>query len=235
MTRRTPAVSCGRWTAQSQPGRPPRPPSTWRRLRLSRAGDVDAMRAALFAAFVAARAANDGEGIAAAALAMPTSQRFGVFPGQIPALMHEAYGVTSSLSTRCRLAAALARSWVYGGDAERALRFAEDARRLAAEVATPETAADALDAALLAHWGPDDFREQVEPGVATRRRRRPPGRPRASPLRAPVAAHHRMGMPRHRRRPSPAAGPGRGCVGIGLGSGRLLCELPSSHARACDR
>ncbi len=125
------------------------------------AGDVDAMRAALIASFVAARAAGDREAMAAAALAMPTSQRFGVVPGQIPALLYEAYGVTSSLPTRCRLAAALARSWVYGGDTERAARFAEEAQRLAAEVGTPETAADALDAALLTHWGPDDFSERL--------------------------------------------------------------------------
>src|SRR6266853_754843 len=57
--------------------------------------------------------------------------------------------------------AALARSWAYGGDAVRAARFAEDAQRLAAEVATPEAAADALDAALVAHWGPDDFGERL--------------------------------------------------------------------------
>ena len=125
------------------------------------AGDVDALRTALVAAFTAARRAEDGEGMAAAALAMPTSQRFGVYPGQIPALLHEAYGATNTLSTRCRLAAALARSWVYGGDAVRAARFAEDAQRLAAEVGTPEATADALDAVLLAHWGPDDFNERV--------------------------------------------------------------------------
>ena len=55
------------------------------------AGDVDAMRVALVAAFAAARAAGDSDALAAAALAMPTSQRFGVHPGQIPALVHEAY------------------------------------------------------------------------------------------------------------------------------------------------
>jgi hypothetical protein len=99
--------------------------------------------------------------MAAAALAMTTSQRFGVYPGQIPALLHEAYGATNSLSTRCRLAAALARSWVYGSDARRAARFADDAQRLAVEVGTPEATADALDAVLLAHWGPDDFNERV--------------------------------------------------------------------------
>ena len=121
------------------------------------AGDVDAMRAALVAAFTAARAAGDGEIMVAAALALPASQRFGVYPGQIPALLHDAYSASTSSSTRCRLAAALARSWVYGGDAARAVAFADDAQRLATESGTPEAMADALDAALLAHWGPDDF------------------------------------------------------------------------------
>jgi hypothetical protein len=124
-------------------------------------GDVDAMRAALVAAFAAARAAGDSEAMVAAALAMPTSQRFGVHPGQIPALLYEAYSAADTRSTRCRLAAALARSWVYGGDAVRAVRFAEDAQRLAVELATPEAAADALDAALVAHWGPDDFAQRL--------------------------------------------------------------------------
>ena len=125
------------------------------------AGDLDAMRTALVAAFDAARTAGENEAMAEAALAMPSSQRFGVHPGQIPALLHEAYNSVDEVSTRCRLAAALARSWVYGGDAARAARFADDAQLLAAEVATPEATADALDAALVAHWGPDDFAERV--------------------------------------------------------------------------
>ncbi len=124
-------------------------------------GDLDATRTALVVAFDAARTAGDTEAMAEAALAMPGGQRFGVHPGQIPALLHEAYTRTERLSTRCRLAAALARSWVYGGDAMRAARFADDAQRLAAEVGTPEATADALDAALVAHWGPDDFAERV--------------------------------------------------------------------------
>ncbi len=119
------------------------------------------MRAALVAAFADARAAGDGEAMAAAALAMPTSQRFGVYPGQIPALLFEAYAVAEAVPTRCRLAAALARSWVYGGDAARGATFADDAQRLAAEANVPEITADALDAALLAHWGPDDFAERL--------------------------------------------------------------------------
>src|SRR5437764_10209378 len=96
------------------------------------------------------------------ALPLPASQRFGVTPGQNPALLHEAYSMAGTPLTRSRLAAALARSWAYGGDAVRAARFADDAHRLAAEVASPEAAADALDAALVAHWGPDDFEQRVQ-------------------------------------------------------------------------
>ena len=123
--------------------------------------DLDAMRTALVAEFDEARAAGDTEAMADAALKMPAVQRFGVHPGQIPALLHEAYIATNRLSTRCRLAAALARSWVYGGDTARAARFADDAQSFAAELATAEATTDALDAALVAHWGPDDFAERV--------------------------------------------------------------------------
>ncbi len=125
------------------------------------AGDVPAMRSALVAAFEAARSAGDGGGMAAAALAMPASQRFGAYPGQLPALLHEAYEAADEVAAKGRLAAALARSWAYGGDAARAARFAVEAQRLAAEAGTSDAAADALDAALLAHWGPDDFGERI--------------------------------------------------------------------------
>jgi hypothetical protein len=122
---------------------------------------VDASREALFVAFATAREAGDREAMVAAALALPTSQRFGVHAGQVPALLHEAYSAVEDPFTRCRLASALARSWVYGGNAGRAATFADQAQRLAAEVATPEAMADALDAALLAHWGPDTFAERL--------------------------------------------------------------------------
>ena len=125
------------------------------------AGDVTGVRAALVAAFEAARSAGDSRLMAAAALAMPTSQGFGVHAGQLPALLHQAYEAAETPSARCGLAAALARSWVYGGDAVRAARFADEAQRLAAELGTAEATADALDAALLTHWGPDDFTERI--------------------------------------------------------------------------
>jgi hypothetical protein len=129
--------------------------------RLRAEGQVDAMRASLLAAFAAARAAGDTQGMVAAGLALPTSQRFGVHPGMILALLHEAYAAADTPLARSRLAAALARSWAYGYDAVRAARFADEAQRLAAEVALPDAVADARDAALVAHWGPDDFEQRV--------------------------------------------------------------------------
>jgi len=125
------------------------------------AGGVTGVQAALVAAFEAARAAGDSQLMAAAALAMPASQGFGAHPGQLPALLHQAYAAAGTPSARCRLAAALARSWAYGGDAARAARFADEAQRLAAGLGDAAATADALDAALLTHWGPDDFTERI--------------------------------------------------------------------------
>lgn len=106
--------------------------------------------------FRAAKAADDVARMAAIALAMPTSQRFGVHPGLMPGLIHEAYLVQPAGLLRTRLACALARAWAYGGDANRAARFADQARREAEEHGDPAAIADALDAQLLTRWGPDD-------------------------------------------------------------------------------
>src|SRR5205085_202603 len=83
-------------------------------------------------------------GMAAAALRLPSVQRFGVDAGQIPALIHEAYAAADSDEVRCRLAAALARAWVYGGDADRAPAFADVAVKLAEDQGDPALMADAL-------------------------------------------------------------------------------------------
>ena len=92
---------------------------------------------------------------------LPSAQRFGVHPGQIPALLHEVYATAEAPPQRARLAAALARAWAYGGDTSRATVFATEAESLAAAVADPELVADALDARLLSLWGPDDFGERL--------------------------------------------------------------------------
>ncbi|HEY1635939.1 MAG TPA: hypothetical protein VGF64_14340, partial [Acidimicrobiales bacterium] len=120
----------------------------------------DALRAQV-QSFYEAREAGDAELMATAALGMPAGQRFGVHPGQVPALVHEAYTVAGSSLSRCRLAAALARAWVYGGDADRAVAFAAEAVDLAEGLGDPDVLADALDAALLVRWGPDDFEQRL--------------------------------------------------------------------------
>jgi hypothetical protein len=109
-------------------------------------------------AFEAARASGDVDGMIAAALALPTGQRFGVHPGRIPALVHEAY-LLAPPPARGRLAAALARAWAYGNDPARARTFAAEAVELAGD--DPALQADALDAALLTRWGPDDLAERL--------------------------------------------------------------------------
>jgi hypothetical protein len=129
---------------------------------MTTAGGVEEVRAALFEAFAAAREAGDSDAMVEVALALPSVQRFGNHAGQVPALLHEAYAAAREPAPRARLAAALARAWVYGGDAARAVAFAAEAEARAAEVGDPAVTADALDAALAAHWGPDDFATRLK-------------------------------------------------------------------------
>ena len=112
-------------------------------------------------ALLAARQAGDAELITSAAVSLPLGQRFGAHPGQVPALLYEAYAQATEAPRRCRLAAALARAWVYGGYPERSRDFAREATDLASGTGDPRLVADALDAALLANWGPDCFAERL--------------------------------------------------------------------------
>jgi hypothetical protein len=122
----------------------------------------EAARAAHSDAFVAARAVNDITAMAAAALALASLQRFGGPGGRTPALLHEAYlAAAEAPATRARLAAALARSWVYGNDAARGAPFALEAVELAEGSQDPVLLADALDARLATCWGPDDLSERL--------------------------------------------------------------------------
>ena len=72
-------------------------------------------QASLVRALLDARQAGDAELITSAAVSLPLGQRFGAHPGQVPALLYEAYAQATEAPRRCRLAAALARAWVYGG------------------------------------------------------------------------------------------------------------------------
>ncbi|HEY0561192.1 MAG TPA: hypothetical protein VGD03_12950 [Frankiaceae bacterium] len=119
-----------------------------------------APRAAYVRAYDVARAAGDVEAMTEAALGLAARRSFGTFPGRVPAFLHEAYMLATGLQ-RGRLAVALARAWVYGGDPARAVEFAEEAVRTAESTGDAALLADALDAQLLVHWGPDDLPERL--------------------------------------------------------------------------
>ncbi|CUR55821.1 hypothetical protein NOCA2310001 [metagenome] len=89
---------------------------------------------------------------------------FGAAAGKLPAQLYDVLARTTGDEPRARLAATLARCWAYAGQPDRAVRFAEEAVARAEEaVARAEAAgdpallADCLDAALAAHWGPDQL------------------------------------------------------------------------------
>jgi hypothetical protein len=129
------------------------------------AGDKADAQTAAIRAFHEARDMGDAGRMAEAALGLPSGQQFGEHPGQIPALIHEAYAAAADPSMQARLAAALARAWAYGGDVPRGVPFADQAVSLADRTGDPEILADALDASLLSRWGPDDFTERLQLSV----------------------------------------------------------------------
>jgi hypothetical protein len=122
-------------------------------------------RAALVRAFEAARETGDVAAMARTALALAADRQFGTPLGSTPAYLYQAY-TRATGQARLRLAAELARTWVYGGEAARAVPFAREAVAGAAKVGDPVLLATALDAALGAAWGPDDLDERV--GLAGR-------------------------------------------------------------------
>jgi tetratricopeptide (TPR) repeat protein len=87
---------------------------------------------------------------------------FGAEPGKLPAQLYDVLVRTTEDASRARLAAALARCWVYAGQAARAARFADEAVERAERAASPELLVDCLDAALAAHWGPDELDARIE-------------------------------------------------------------------------
>src|SRR4051794_39592117 len=123
---------------------------------------LDAERAAYADAFLAARESGDVDAMATAALGLSSLRRFGDPAGRAPALLHQAYvAAADSPLLRARLAAGLARSWVYGNDASRAAPFAAEAVQLATTLGNAAVLADALDAQLASCWGPDDLAERL--------------------------------------------------------------------------
>lgn len=82
---------------------------------------------------------------------------FGTDPGRLAAELYDVLVRTTDDADRARVAAALARCWSYGGRADRAAQFSEEALARAEQVGDPALLADCLDAVLACHWGPDDL------------------------------------------------------------------------------
>ena len=112
-------------------------------------------------AFMQARDGGDRAAMMRIARDLPSLIGFGNHPGGLPAMVHEAYGLATEPADRARLASAMARVWAYSYDFSRAAEFATEAVAVAEPLADRAVLADALDALLLIHWGPDDFDERV--------------------------------------------------------------------------
>jgi tetratricopeptide (TPR) repeat protein len=104
-----------------------------------------------------ARAEGDLDGWTRAALGAASVQVFGAEPGKLPSVLYDVLARTTDDAGRARLGSALARCWVYAGEAARAAQFSEEAVERARRVGEPTLLADALDASLAAHWGPDEL------------------------------------------------------------------------------
>jgi hypothetical protein len=123
-------------------------------------GDEDGARAAFARAFELARDQRDPEAMGQAALGLAGGYMSGTHFGRVPAFLFEAHALATG-PTRTRLAVALARAWAYSGDTDRAVPFAAEAIAGAETSGDPAALAEALDAQLLVHWGPDDLAERL--------------------------------------------------------------------------
>jgi hypothetical protein len=97
-----------------------------------------------------------------AALDLAGTYVFGTDPGRIPAVLFEAYDASDADLDRALLGAELARCWVYACEHHRAVPFAVAALRHAEATRSASVLADALDAALATHWGPDELEVRRE-------------------------------------------------------------------------
>ncbi len=120
-------------------------------------GDGEAAMAFFGRAADLAEADHDLDTRVAAVLGLARGQQYNLTPGLLPVRLHATYHVTTEPAAHTRLAAALARCWAYAGEPQRARPFALEALDLAGGLDDPLLLADALDAALTSHWGPDDL------------------------------------------------------------------------------
>ena len=126
------------------------------------AGRGDAAARLYDEAITLCRTENDLARWTRAVLGAASVYVFGTEPGRLPAQLYDVLVRTTDDTNRARLAAALARCWVYAGQAARAVPFAAEAVERAERADRPEVLADSLDAALAAHWGPDELDVRVE-------------------------------------------------------------------------
>ena len=97
-----------------------------------------------------------------AALDLVGTHLFGTDPGRLPAVLFEAYDASDADRDRALLGAALARCWAYSSERRRAVPFAVAAVKHAEATGDAGVLADALDAALATHWGPDELDVRVD-------------------------------------------------------------------------
>jgi hypothetical protein len=97
-----------------------------------------------------------------AALDLAGTYVFGTEPGRIPAVLFAAYDASAADLDRALLGAELARCWVYSRERNRAVPFAVAAVKHAEATGDQAVLADALDAALATHWGPDELEVRVD-------------------------------------------------------------------------
>ena len=120
-------------------------------------GDGDAAMTLFQQAADAAEQENDQQAWVSAVLGLARGQQYNLSPGLLPVRLHAAYEAVDEPRLRAQLAAALARCWAYANEPRRAKPFAIEALHLADRQDDPVLMADALDAALSSHWGPDDL------------------------------------------------------------------------------
>jgi len=111
---------------------------------------------------MAVMAAGEVDPRTRAALDLAGTYVFGTEPGRIPGVLFEAFDASTEDRDRALLGAALARCWAYAGEHRRAVPFAVTAVTHAESCGDAVVLADALDAALATHWGPDELEVRVE-------------------------------------------------------------------------
>ena len=120
-------------------------------------GDGPAAMELFGRAAAAAEAQGNLTGRARAVIGLARGQRYNLSPGSLPVRLHTVYELVDEPGLRASLAAALARCWAYANEPRRARPFAIEALQLAQRQDDPVLLADALDAALVTHWGPGDL------------------------------------------------------------------------------